>query len=52
MLAQGNQVLLTIVPVLSRISLSKRRFSRGRRCGVPTLSQRGEEGDWHARIAD
>jgi hypothetical protein len=26
--------------------------SRGCRCGAPTLCLRGEEGDWHARIAD
>jgi hypothetical protein len=26
--------------------------SGGRRYGVPTLSPRGEEGAWHARIAD
>jgi hypothetical protein len=51
MLAEQNQVLLTIAPLVSRISLSK-AFSRGRRCGVPTLSLRGEEGAWHARIAD
>jgi hypothetical protein len=51
MLALVNQVLLTIAPLLFRISLSM-AFSRGRRCGVPTLSPRGEEGDWHARIAD
>jgi hypothetical protein len=51
MLARENQVLLTIAPLVSRIGLSM-AFSRGRRCGEPTLSLRGEEGDWHARIAD
>jgi hypothetical protein len=30
----------------------ERRFPEARRCGGPTLSPRGEEGDWHARIAD
>jgi hypothetical protein len=25
---------------------------QGRRFGAPSLSPRGEEGDWHARIAD
>jgi hypothetical protein len=27
-------------------------FSWGRRFGAPSLCPRGEEGDWHARIAD
>ncbi|MFZ3226874.1 MAG: hypothetical protein WA230_15355, partial [Xanthobacteraceae bacterium] len=27
-------------------------FRGGRRCGVPTLSPRGEEGALHARFAD
>jgi hypothetical protein len=51
MLARQNQVLLTIAQLMFRISLPK-AFSRGRRRGAPTLSPRGEEGDWHARIAD
>jgi hypothetical protein len=51
MLARGNQVLLTMARLLFRISLSQ-GVVRGRYRGVSTLSPRGEEGDWHARIAD
>jgi hypothetical protein len=34
-----------------RLGLSQ-SVLEGRRCGVPTCARSGEEGDWHARIAD
>jgi hypothetical protein len=50
-LARQNQVLLTIARYCFE-SVCFAAFSGGLRCGLPTLSPRGEEGDWHARIAD
>jgi hypothetical protein len=47
-LARENQVLLTIPQLMFRI---RRRFP-GPPLRRANLSQRGEEGDWHARIAD
>jgi hypothetical protein len=38
-------------PFEFRLGLSQGVFE-GRRCGVPTCARSGEEGDWHARIAD
>jgi hypothetical protein len=32
--------------------VQRRFFPSGSRIGAPPLSPRGEEGDWHARIAD